>query len=165
MFSQGKVLFYSHDTSLNAALMKDEPKFDVGFMNWPRIYPDKPLLTLSDPGNLLVIPKRSRHPKEAAQIIDCFLTPEVGMMFASNGDIPLQQGIDLTTVKVPATFIKDQLAVVGDQTPIGWQNYMAPPDFPDRQGSVLQKLLAGEVTVSDYTSKLQKLYDDAIKNK
>ena len=87
------------------------------------------------------------------------------MMFASNGDIPLQQGIDLTTVKVPATFIKDQLAVVGDQTPIGWQNYMAPPDFPDRQGSVLQKLLAGEVTVSDYTSKLQKLYDDAIKNK
>ena len=165
VFSQGKVLFYSHDTSLNAALMKDEPKFDVGFMNWPRIYPDKPLLTLSDPGNLLVIPKRSRHPKEAAQIIDCFLTPEVGMMFASNGDIPLQQGIDLTTVKVPATFIKDQLAVVGDQTPIGWQNYMAPPDFPDRQGSVLQKLLAGEVTVSDYTSKLQKLYDDAIKNK
>jgi raffinose/stachyose/melibiose transport system substrate-binding protein len=164
-FALGKILFYSHDTSLNAAVIKDEPKFEVGFMNWPRIYADKPLLTLSDPGNLLVIPKGSKHPKEAAQIIDCLLAPEVGMMFAANGDIPLQQGIDLNAVKVPAAFIKDQLAAVGDQSPIGWLNYMAPPDFPDKQGSELQKLLAGDVTVDAYVTNLQKIYDDAIKNK
>jgi raffinose/stachyose/melibiose transport system substrate-binding protein len=72
LFSQGKVLFYSNDTSLNAALIADEPEFEIGFMNWPRTYQDKPLLTLSDPGNLLVIPKDSKHLTEAAQIIDCF---------------------------------------------------------------------------------------------
>jgi raffinose/stachyose/melibiose transport system substrate-binding protein len=165
LFSQGKVLFYSNDTSLNAALIADEPQFEIGFMNWPRTYPDKPLLTLSDPGNLLVIPKDSKHPVEAAQIIDCLLTPEVGMMYAANGDIPLQQGIDLAQVQSPAPFIRDQLAVVGDQTPIGWLNYMAPPDFPDRQGSEMQKLLAGDITAEEYVTSLQKIYDEAIANK
>ena len=42
---------------------------------------------------------------------------------------------------------------------------MAPPNFPDKQGSELQKLLAGDVTVDAYVTNLQKIYDDAIKNK
>ena len=57
------------------------------------------------------------------------------------------------------------MAAVGDQSPVGWLNYMAPPDFPDKQGSELQKLLAGDVTVDAYVTNLQKIYDDAIKNK
>lgn len=164
-FAQGKAFAYSSDLSQNASLIEDKPQFEIGFMNWPRVYPDKPLLTLSDPGNLLVIPKDSKHPKEAAQIIDCLLTPEVGKLYAEYGDIPLQQNVDLAAVTVPVSFIKDQLAAVADQTPIGWLNYMAPPDFPDKQGSELQKLLAGEVTLDEYMTILQELYEDAIANK
>ena len=164
-FAQGKAFAYSNDLSQNASLIEDKPQFEVGFMNWPRIYPDKPLLALSDPGNLLITPKDSKHPKEAAQIIDCLLTPEVGKLYAESGDIPLQQNVDLAAVTVPVSFIKDQLAAVADQTPIGWLNYMAPPDFPDKQGSELQKLLAGEVTLDEYMATVQKLYDDAIANK
>ncbi len=164
-FAQGKAFAYSSDVSQNASLIADKPAFEVGFMNWPRVYPDKPLLTLSDPGNLLVIPKDSKHPEEAAKLIDCLLTPEVGKIYAENGDIPLHQGVDLAAVAVPVSFIKDQLAAVPDGTPIGWLNYMAPPDFPDKQGSELQKLLAGDVTLDEYMTTLQALYDDAIANK
>ena len=39
---------------------------------------------------------------------------------------------------------------------------MAPFEFPDRQGSELQKLLAGDTTLDEYMPFLQKTYDDAI---
>jgi hypothetical protein len=42
---------------------------------------------------------------------------------------------------------------------------MAPPDFPDRQGSEMQKLLAGDITAEEYVTSLQKIYDEAIANK
>ena len=41
---------------------------------------------------------------------------------------------------------------------------MAPYEFPDRQGSEMQKLLAGGTTLDAYMPFLQKTFDDAIAN-
>ncbi len=164
LFAQGKVFAYANGASQNASLIQDKPDFEIGFFNWPRVYPDKPLLTLSDPGNLLVIPKDSKHPKEAADVIDWLLSPDVGKIFAENGQIPLHK-VDLGSVTLPVPLIKDELAAVSDQTQLGWLSYMAPPDFPDKEGSELQKLLARQSTLDKYMAFLQKLYDDTIKNK
>ncbi|MEA2576537.1 MAG: hypothetical protein QOD78_125, partial [Chloroflexota bacterium] len=78
-----------------------------------------------------------------------------------HGLIPLHR-LDLSAVTLPQPFVKDELAAAADQTPVGWLNYMAPFEFPDRQGSELQKLLAGETTLDAYMTFLQKTYDAAI---
>lgn len=162
-FTQGKMFAVSLDTSLNSNLADAKPDFEIGFFNWPRVYADKPLLTISDPGCILAVPKDSKHPQEALDVMDWLLSPEVGRIFADNGLIPLHK-IDLSGVKASATYIQDQLAVVGDQMPVGWLNYMAPYEFPDRQGSELQKLLAGEMDLDSYMKFLQETYDAAIAN-
>jgi hypothetical protein len=93
--------------------------------------------------------------------MDFLLTPEVGKIFAEAGLIPLHK-LDLNTVTLPQPFIDDELTAATTQTPVGWLNYMAPFEFPDRQGSELQKLLAGDTTLDEYMPFLQKTYDDAI---
>jgi raffinose/stachyose/melibiose transport system substrate-binding protein len=158
-FISGKIFAVSNGANLNASLVG--ASIDVGFMNWPRLKAGAPLLTISDPGQILMLPKNSKHPDAALDVMDFLLTPEVGAIMAKNGLIPLHQ-LDLSAVTLPQPFIKDELAAAADQTPVGWINYMAPFAFPDRQGSELQKLLAGKTTLDAYMPFLQKTYDDAI---
>jgi raffinose/stachyose/melibiose transport system substrate-binding protein len=160
-FMTGKTFAVSNGANLNAGIIAAKVPFDVGFMNWPRIDPSAPQLVISDPGNILQLPKDSKHPDQALDVMDYLLTPEVGQIMATNGLIPLQK-LDLSTVTLPEPFIKDELTAAGDQTPVGWLNYMAPFEFPDRQGSELQKLLAGKTTLDAYMTFLQKTYDAAI---
>lgn len=161
-FMTGKTFAVSNGANLNAGIVSSAPNFEVGFMNWPRLDdPSAPLLTISDPGNILMLPKDSPHPERSLDVMDWLLTPEVGQIFATNGLIPLHR-LDLSSVTLPQPFIKDELAAASDQTPVGWLNYMAPYEFPDRQGSELQKLLADKTTLDEYMSFLQKTYDDAI---
>jgi raffinose/stachyose/melibiose transport system substrate-binding protein len=160
-FMTGKIFAVSNGANLNAGIVTAKVPFEVGFMNWPRIDPAAPLLTISDPGNILMLPKDSKHPDRALDVMDFLLTPSVGQIFAKNGLIPLHK-LDLSTVTLPQAFIKDELTAAADQTPMGWLNYMAPFEFPDRQGSELQKLLAGKVTLDSYMTFLQTTYDAAI---
>jgi raffinose/stachyose/melibiose transport system substrate-binding protein len=158
-FVSGKIFAVSNGANMNASFV-DAP-IEVGFMNWPRIEAGAPLLTISDPGQILMLPKDSKHPDAALDVMDFLLTPEVGMIMAKNGLIPLHQ-LDLSAVTLPEPYVKDELAAAADQTPVGWLNYMAPFEFPDRQGSELQKLLAGDTTLDAYMPFLQKTYDDAV---
>ncbi len=160
-FAQGKMFAYAQGVNDNANLLADNLDFEVGFMNWPRVYPDKPLLTMSDPWWLLILPKDSRHPEEALAIMDWLLSPEVGKIFAEQGLFVLHK-INLDDVKVPIPWMDDQLAAITDQTMMGWINYMPPYEFPDRQGSELQKLLAGETDLDQYMKFMQETYDQAI---
>jgi raffinose/stachyose/melibiose transport system substrate-binding protein len=158
----GKIFAVSNGANLNSGIIAGNPPFEAGFMNWPRSDPNAPLLTISDPGNILQLPKDSKHPEQALEVMDYLLTPEVGQIFANNGLIPLHQGLDLSKVTLPQTLVKEELAAAGDQTPVGWQDYMAPYQFPDRLGSELQKLLAGKTTLDQFMPFVQKTYDEAI---
>jgi raffinose/stachyose/melibiose transport system substrate-binding protein len=158
-FLGGKVFALSNGANMNATFA--EAGLDIGFMNWPVLEAGAPHLVISDPGQILMLPKDSKHPEESLAVIDWLLTPEVGTILAEHGLIPLHQ-LDLSAVTLPQPFVKDELAAAAEQTPVGWLNYMAPFEFPDRQGSELQKLLAGETTLDAYMAFLQKTYDDAI---
>ena len=158
-FLAGKAFAVSNGANMNASLVGTD--FDIGFMNWPVVAAGAPNLVISDPGQILMLPKDSKHPEEALDVMDFLLTPEVGKIMAEAGLIPLHK-LDLATVTLPQPFITDELTAATTQTPVGWLNYMAPFEFPDRQGSELQKLLAGDTTLDEYMPFLQKTYDDAI---
>jgi raffinose/stachyose/melibiose transport system substrate-binding protein len=160
-FIAGKIFALSNGANMNAAFAESGGD-DIGFMNWPVLNAGAPHLVISDPGQILMLPKDSKHPEESLAVMDYLLTPEVGTILAKHGLIPLHK-LDLSAVTLPQPFVKDELAAASEQTPVGWLNYMAPFEFPDRQGSELQKLLADETTLDAYMPFLQKTYDDAIK--
>jgi raffinose/stachyose/melibiose transport system substrate-binding protein len=160
-FIAGRIFALSNGANMNATFAEVGDSLDLGFMNWPRVEPGAPLLTISDPGQILMLPKDSKHPDESLAVMDWLLTPEVGVIMADNGLIPLHT-LDLSAVTLPHEFIAEQLAAAADQTPVGWLNYMAPFEFPDRTGSELQKLLAGDTTLDAFMTFMQKTYDEAI---
>jgi ABC-type glycerol-3-phosphate transport system substrate-binding protein len=149
---------------MNGALVEDAVDFEIGFMNLPPVDPSKPLLTISDPGLVLMLPKDSKHPEEALDIIDWLLQPEFGLALAEAGEIPLHN-VDLSGVTMSEPFMDEELSELPAQMPVGWLNYTAPYEFPDRQGSELQKLLAGDTDLDAYMEFLQTTYDEAIANK
>jgi raffinose/stachyose/melibiose transport system substrate-binding protein len=160
-FLGGKIFAVSNGANMNASIVDAGPSLDIGFMNWPVVQAGAPQLTISDPGQILMLPKDSKHPDASLDVMDWLLTPDVGKIEAQNGLIPLQV-LDLSSVTLPQPFIKDELAAAAQQTPVGWLSYMAPFSFPDREGSELQKLLAGRTTLDKFMPFLQKTYDDAI---
>ena len=146
---------------MNSSIIDAGSAIDPGFMNWPKVDASAPGLVISDPGQILMLPKDSKHPEAAIDVMDWLLTPEVGTIMAKNGLIPLQK-LDLSTVTLPQPFIKEELAAAAGQVPVGWLDYMAPIDFADRAGSEIQKLLAGDTTLDAFMPFLQKTYDDSI---
>lgn len=163
-FALAEVFAFFNGVSMNGTLIEDAVEFKIGFMNLPPVDPNKPLLTISDPGLVLMLPKDSKHPDEALDIIDWLLQPEFGLELAEAGAIPLHD-IDLSGVAMSEPFMEEQLAELPAQMPVGWLNYMAPYEFPDRQGSELQKLLAGDTDLDAYMDFLQATYNEAIANK
>ena len=144
---------------MNAAFV--EARLDIGFMNWPVLDAGAPAPRHLRPGpdpdaaEGLEAPRRvpGRHglPADPGGRHDlCRARPDPAPQAGSS------------TVTLPQPFVKDELAAATEQTPVGWLNYMAPFEFPDRQGSELQKLLAGDTTLDEYMPFLQKTYDDAI---
>jgi raffinose/stachyose/melibiose transport system substrate-binding protein len=163
-FVEGKIFAIANGTNLNASIKAANPKFQVGFMNWPALdASSSEHLYISDPGQILILPKDSKHKDHAVALMDWMLSPEVGMMFANEGRIPLHK-IDFSQVTGQPAFVGEQLEVAKSQTPVGWLNYMAPYEFPDREGSEMQKLLAGQTNIDAFTPFLQKTFDDSIAN-
>ena len=163
-FVDGKIFAVANGTNLNASIKAANPAFEVGFMNWPALDASSTEhLYISDPGQILILPKDSKHKDHAIALMDWMLSPEVGLLFANEGRIPLHK-IDFSQVTGQPAFVAEQLEVAKNQTPVGWLNYMAPYEFPDRQGSEMQKLLAGQTTIDKYTPFLQKTFDEAIAN-
>ena len=105
-FLAGKAFAVSNGANMNASLVGTD--FDIGFMNWPVVAAGAPNLVISDPGQILMLPKDSKHPEEALDVMDFLLTPEVGKIFAEAGLIPLHK-LDLSTVTLPQPFVTDEL--------------------------------------------------------
>ena len=163
-FVAGKIFAIANGTNLNASIKAANPAFEVGFMNWPALDASSTEhLYISDPGQILILPKDSKHKDHAVALMDWLLSPEVGMMFANEGRIPLHK-IDFSQVTGQPAFVAEQLAVAKDQTPVGWLNYMAPYEFPDREGSEMQKLLGGQTNLDAFMPFLQKTFDEAVAN-
>ena len=163
-FVDGTIFAVANGTNLNASIKAANPAFEVGFMNWPALDASSTEhLYISDPGQILILPKDSKHKDHAIALMDWMLSPEVGLLFANEGRIPLHK-IDFSQVTGQPAFVAEQLEVAKNQTPVGWLNYMAPYEFPDRQGSEMQKLLADQTTIDKFTPFLQKTFDEAIAN-
>jgi raffinose/stachyose/melibiose transport system substrate-binding protein len=163
-FVDGTIFAVANGTNLNASIKAANPAFEVGFMNWPALDASTTEhLYISDPGQILILPKDSKHKDHAIALMDWMLSPEVGLLFANEGRIPLHK-IDFSQVTGQPAFVAEQLEVAKNQTPVGWLNYMAPYEFPDRQGSEMQKLLADQTTIDKFTPFLQKTFDEAIAN-
>jgi ABC-type glycerol-3-phosphate transport system substrate-binding protein len=161
-FSKGKMLMYFYNAaSQNVALKADNPNFEVGFFNFPPIYPDKPLLSMSDPGNLMVIPKDAKHKDAALAFIDWMLSPDVGQALAAAGIIPAHKA-DYSKVKLPVPWMQAELDNLAKQTPVGWQNWQVP-GFGDVTGPEVQKLLAGESTVDQVLTVFDQKYKEGCK--
>jgi raffinose/stachyose/melibiose transport system substrate-binding protein len=158
-FLTGKTFAVSNGVNMNSSII--DSGLDIGFMNWPVVEQGAPHLVISDPGQILMLPKDSEHPEAALDVMDWLLSPAAGIILAKAGLIPLHR-LDLSTVPLPEPIITEELAAAAEQTPVGWLSCMAPFEFPDRQGSELQKLLAGDTTLGDYMVFLQKTYDEAI---
>ena len=163
-FVNGEIFAIANGANLNPSIKAANPAFEVGYMNWPALDASSTEhLYISDPGQILILPKDSRHKDHAVALMDWMLSPEVGLMFANQGRIPLHT-IDFSQVTGQPAFVAEQLEVAKNQTPVGWINYMAPYEFPDRQGSEMQKLLGGQTTLDEYMPFLQKTFDEAIAN-
>lgn len=161
-FSKGKMLMYFYNAaSQNVALKADNPGFDIGFFNFPPIYPDKPLLAMSDPGNLMVIPKDSKNQAAAVGFIDWMLSPEVGQSLAAAGIIPAHKA-DYSKVTLPVPWMQDELDQLAKQTQAGWQNWLVP-GLGDVTGPEVQRLLAGETTVDQVLAAFEKTYKEGCK--
>jgi hypothetical protein len=163
-FIDGSIFAISNGTNLNQSIAEADPAFEVGFMNWPALNESvQETLFISDPGNILILPKDSPNKDHAIALMDWMLRPETGLAFANVGRIPLHT-IDLSQVTGQPSWVSEQLEVMKNQTPVGWINYMAPYEFPDREGSEFQKLLADETTIDAFMPFLQKTFDEAIAN-
>lgn len=161
-FAKGKMLMYFYNAaSQNVALKADAPGFDIGFFNFPPMYPDKPLLSMSDPGNLMVVPKDAKNKDAAIGFIDWMLSPEVGQTLAGAGIIPAHKA-DYSKVTLPVPWMQDELDAVAKQTPVGWQNWLVP-GFGDVTGPEVQKLLAGETTVDQVLTVFEQKYKEGCK--
>ena len=158
-FAKGKMLMYFYNAaSQNVALKADAPGFDIGFFNFPPVYPGKPILSMSDPGNLMVIPKDSKHQTEALDFMDWMLSPEVGQTLAAAGIIPAHKA-DYSKVSLPVPWMQDELDQLAKQTSVGWQNWLVP-GFGDVTGPEVQRLLAGETTTADVLTTFEQKYKE-----
>ncbi len=158
-FSKGNMLMYFYNAaSQNVALKADDPDFEIGFFNFPAIYPDKPLLSMSDPGNLMVIPTGSQNQEAAVGFVDWMLSPEVGQTLAAGGIIPAHKA-DYSTITMPVPWMQDELDELAKQTAAGWQNWLVP-GFGDVTGPEVQRLLAGETTVDEVLAIFEKTYNE-----
>lgn len=161
-FGKGKMLMYFYNAaSQNVALKADNLPFEVGFFNFPPISPDKPLLSMSDPGNLMVVPKDAKHKDEAIAFIDWMLSPEVGQTLAAAGIIPAHKA-DYSKVTLPVPWMQAELDQLAKQTAVGWQNWQVP-GFGDITGPEVQKLLAGETTVDQVLTVFEQKYKEGCK--
>lgn len=161
-FSKGKMLMYFYNAaSQNVALKADAPGFDIGFFNFPAITPGKPLLSMSDPGNLMVIPKSAKNKDAAMGFVDWMLSPEVGQTLATAGIIPAHKA-DFSKVTLPVPWMQDELDQLAKQTAVGWQNWNVP-GFGDVTGPEVQRLLAGETTVDAVLTKFEQTYKEGCK--
>lgn len=161
-FAKGKMLMYFYNAaSQNVALKADNPDFEIGFFNFPPIYPDKPLLSMSDPGNLMVIPKDAKNKDAAMGFMDWMLSPEVGQTLAGAGIIPAHKA-DFSKVTLPVPWMQDELDQLAKQTAVSWQNWLVP-GLGDVTGPEVQKLFAGETTVDNVLAAFEKAYKEGCK--
>jgi raffinose/stachyose/melibiose transport system substrate-binding protein len=159
-FVKGDMLAYYYSAaSQNSALQADAPDFEVGFFNFPRVAAGTPLLSMTDPSNVLIIPNDSPHPDEALALIDWLLTPEVGAMLVENGVIPAHK-VDVAGIEAPIPWMGDELAGLADQTALNWLNWSVP-GLGDVTGPEVQLLLSGDTTVDAALQKFQETYDAA----
>jgi raffinose/stachyose/melibiose transport system substrate-binding protein len=159
-FARGKMLTYFYSAqSQNSALMGDELDFEVGFFNFPAVTSGDHILAMSDPGNVLIVPTKSKHPDQAIALIDWLLQPEVGQMLAEAGILPAHN-IDLAGTKLPVPWMSDELAALGQQIPYGWLNWTVP-GLGDITGPEVQRVLAGEISADEALQSFQKTYDEA----
>ncbi|HZQ09418.1 MAG TPA: ABC transporter substrate-binding protein [Anaerolineae bacterium] len=161
-FAKGKMLMYFYNAaSQNVALKADNPPFEIGFFNFPPIYPDKPLLSMSDPGNLMVIPKDAKNQAQALDFMDWMLSPEVEQTLAADGIIPAHKA-DYSKVNLPVPWMQAELDQLSKQTAISWQNWLVP-GFGDVTGPEVQSLLAGEKSVDDVLKVFEAKYKEGCK--
>lgn len=159
-FAKGNMWAYYYNTaSQNVALKNDAPGFEVGFFNFPAVTPGAPLLSMTDPGNVMIIPQESAHSTEALDLLDWLLTPEVGRTLATSGIIPAHK-TDFSGVELPVPWMADELKLAADQTPIGWLNW-AVPGLGDVTGPEVQRILAGETSLDDALAQFQAKYDES----
>jgi len=114
---------------------------------------------MSDPGNVLIVPTKSKHPDEAIELIDWLLQPEVGQMLAEAGILPAHN-IDLANIELPVPWMPDELKALGEQIPFGWLNWTVS-GLGDVTGPEVQRLLAGEISTDEALQSFQKTYDEA----
>ncbi len=159
-FSKGNMLMYYYSAmSENSNLLADQPDFEVGFFNFPWVTSGTPLLNMSDPGNVLIVPTTAEFPDEGIALIDWLLTPEVGRMLAEQGIVPAHN-VDLSSAKVPVPWMTDELAGVLEQTPLNWINWSVS-GLGDVTGPEVQRVLADEITIDEALKAFQEAYDKA----
>ena len=65
-FVDGTIFAVANGTNLNASIKAANPAFEVGFMNWPALDASSTEhLYISDPGQILILPKDSKHKDHA----------------------------------------------------------------------------------------------------
>jgi raffinose/stachyose/melibiose transport system substrate-binding protein len=159
-FAKGNMLaYYYNAASQNVALKNDAPGFEIGFFNFPAVTPQTPLLSMTDPGNVMIVPKESAHVDEALDLLNWLLDAEVGRTLAESGIIPAHK-TDFSAVQLPVPWMADELKLAADQTPVGWLNW-AVPGLGDVTGPEVQRILAGETTIDDALAQFQAKYDEA----
>lgn len=159
-FSRGNMLTYYYSSmSENSNLLADDPDFEVGFFSFPAVTPGTPLLNMSDPGNVMIVPTTAIYPEQAIELIDWLLSPDVGKMLVGQGIIPTHN-IDMSDVETPIPWMSDQLVSLSQQTPLNWINWSVS-GLGDVTGPEVQRLLAEEATLDEVLQKFQEAYDAA----
>jgi raffinose/stachyose/melibiose transport system substrate-binding protein len=161
LFARGKSFGVVMGVNEVGRVVEAKPQFEVGFFNFPPLNPKTPAYAISDPGAVLILPKGGKHQEEAIGLIDFLLSKQAGLILSKQGFVPAHK-LDMAEVTVKDAYLKEVMAAASSQVPMGWLNYIAPFEFADRQGSELQKLLAGDTTLDAYLKFLQKTYDQEV---
>jgi raffinose/stachyose/melibiose transport system substrate-binding protein len=156
-FLRGDMLAFWHYSEANPDLIEAQAEFEIGFFNMPPVYPNAPILAMTNPSGMWTIPKGTRHPEVAIDVLDFITSPEAGKIYVEEGLITVIAG-DYSDVDLPAPWIPEQLDALAEQKLLGWPNFMTP-GLGEVTGMEVQKLLAGQATMDEVLAKFQEAYE------
>ena len=167
-FSDANSLFITGEAAMNVGgtwVMPDftsQPEFDAGFFPMPRMNPELEWHSGGQsPENNWIVPKYGENIDMAINFVDFILSEEVAKMMWSNGDLV---NYKFDTQPEPTTPLQGMIYKAMQKTGPGYYP-MVTGELLQAEGSLMQRLAAGEITPEAAMAELQKVFLESVANK
>jgi raffinose/stachyose/melibiose transport system substrate-binding protein len=164
-FADGNSLFITGETAMNIGgtwVMHDfttQPEFEVRFFPMPRMNPDLDWHAGGQaPENNWIIPKYAKNMDMAINFLDYIFSEEVAQMMWANGEL---LNFKFDTLPEPTTILQGEIYDSMQMTGPGYYP-MVTGELLQAEGTLLQQVVAGDITPQDAMAELQIVYLESV---